>query len=171
MYAGTGEHTGFTPIASTAKIEEPAQEVVPAEKGPTPPLPISGDGEVSPLLVQSPLPGQVANQFKKPMRGKYPLVRQSSAPPGSMLPARSSTLGFYNPMRPYNENVPGLPEFPDVQLRIKGIKGRQSRPNSGESTNSGSLDPDATAHAFRKALRTTSSNQYKRVRFTYIFKM
>uniref|UniRef100_A0A0P6HUM3 Sodium/hydrogen exchanger n=1 Tax=Daphnia magna TaxID=35525 RepID=A0A0P6HUM3_9CRUS len=163
MYAGTGEHTGFTPIASTAKIEEPAEEVAPAEKGPTPPLPISGDGEVSPLLVQSPLPGQVVNQFKKPMKGKYPLVRQSSAPPGSMLPARSSTLGFYNPMRPYNENVPGLPEFPDVQLRIKGIKGRQSRPNSGESTNSGSLDPDATAHAFRKALRTTSSNQYKRV--------
>ncbi|KAI9561927.1 hypothetical protein GHT06_012889 [Daphnia sinensis] len=163
MYAGTGENTGFTPVASTAKIEEPAPEVAPKAKEPTSPLPISGDVEVSPLLVQSPLPGQVAHQFKKPMRGKYPLVRQSSAPPGSMMPARASTPGSYNPVRPYNENVPGLSEFPEVQLRIKGIRGRQSRPNSGESTNSGSLDPDATAHAFRKALRTTSSNQYKRV--------
>lgn len=170
MYAGTGEHTGFTPVASSAKIEDPEPEMEKTTKepwkDPASALPIRGDVEDSPLLPQSPLPGQVEQQkTKRSFKGKFPLVRQQSAPPGSMqLPVRASTPGSYNPSRPNNENVTGLQaEFPDVQLRIKGLRGRQSRPNSGESTNSGNLDPDATAQAFRKALRTTSSNQYKRV--------
>ena len=171
MYAGTGEHTGFTPIASSAKIEDPDPDVEITTKepwkDPATAQPIRGDVEDSPLLPQSPLPGQVVQQGKiRSFKGKFPLVRQQSAPPGSMqLPVRaSSTPGAYNPSRQNNENVSGLQaEFPDVQLRIKSLRGRQSRPNSGESTNSGNLDPDATAQAFRKALRTTSSNQYKRV--------
>jgi hypothetical protein len=163
MYAGQGEHTGFTPVASSAKMEDPEPELT--TKEPISALPIRGDVEDSPLLPQlSPLPGQVQPQSKRSFKGKFPLVRQQSAPPGSMLPMRSSTPGANNPARTNNENVMALlAEFPDVQLRIKGFKGRQSRPNSGESTNSGNLDPDATAQAFRKALRTTSSNQYKRV--------
>lgn len=168
MYAGTGEHTGFTPVASSAKIEEPVPDIGSTMKEPKSPLPSDVDAEVSPLLLQSSLPGQIEHQLKKPMKGKFPLVRQRSAPPGSMLPARASTPGAYNPARPYTDNVSGLSEFPDVQLRFKGLRGRQSRPNSGESTNSGSLDPDATAQAFRKALRTTSSNQYKRVLLAYV---
>lgn len=166
MYAGTGEHTGFTPVASSAKIEEPAPDPDPttAIKEPVSPTPVRGDVEVSPLLPQSPLPGQVEVQTKRP-KGRYPLVRQQSAPPGSMLPARASTPGSTTSraMRPNLDNVAELPEFPDVQLRKKSMMGKRSRPNSGESTNSGTLDPDATAQAFRKALRTTSSNQYKRV--------
>jgi hypothetical protein len=164
MYAGPGEHTGFTPVASSAKMEDPQPDAELTTKEPMCALPIRGDVEDSPLLPQSPLPGQVQSQTKRSFKGKFPLVRQQSAPPGSMLPTRASTPGSSNPQRTNNENVMSLhAEFPDVQLRIKGFRGRQSRPNSGESTNSGNLDPEATAQAFRKALRTTSSNQYKRV--------
>lgn len=168
MYAATGEHTGFTPVASTAKFEgqiAEGLEPVPIINEPTSPLPAVNDVEVSPLLPQSPLLGQVEQLPVRP-KGRFPLVRQQSAPPGSMLPPRASTPGAMAPIkspRPVLDNVAELPEFPDVQLRKKSFMGRRSRPNSGESTNSGSLDPDATAQAFRKALRTTSSNQYKRV--------
>lgn len=167
MYAAPGEHTGFTPVASAAQIEEPDPEAVPTIiKEPTSPLPAVNDVELSPLLPpQSPLPGQVTQPAAVRPKGRYPLVRQQSAPPGSMLPVRGFTPGVVVSKPPVLNNLPELPEFPDVQLRKKSFRSqsRRSRPNSGESTNSGSLDPDATAQAFRKALRTTSSNQYKRV--------
>lgn len=167
MYAAPGEHTGFTPVASAAKMEESDPEAVPTIiKEPTSPLPAVNDVELSPLLPpQSPLPGQVTQPAVRP-KGRFPLVRQQSAPPGSMLPVRGLTPGVTvsKPPPPVLNNLPELPEFPDVQLRKKSFRNsKRSRPNSGESTNSGSLDPDATAQAFRKALRTTSSNQYKRV--------
>ena len=163
MYHGTGEHPDITPVPSNAKMEEPTPDVVEVFKEPaSPALPVRGDVEVSPLLPQSPLPGQVdLTQAKRP-KGRYPLVRQQSAPPGSMLPARASTPGAVS-FKPQMRGINELSDFPDVQLRKKSFMGKRSRPNSGESTNSGNLDPDATAQAFRKALRTTSSNQYKRV--------
>lgn len=169
MYAGANEPTGFTPVNSQAKIEDASviADIQSQAKEPicepSPPT-ASRDLEISPLLPQSPLPGQVEMEPKRP-RGRFPLVRQQSAPPGSLLPPRSSMSGalLAKPIRTNVDAVAELPEFPDVQLRKKSIFGRRSRPNSGESTNSGSLDPDATAQAFRKALRTTSSNQYKRV--------
>lgn len=172
MYAATVEPTGLTPIDSEAKIEDAVAETVvqPIIKEPvcepSPPS-ASRDLEISPLLPQSSLPGQMEMEPKRP-KGRFPLVRQQSAPPGSLLPPRNrlssiSGASVPKPTRTNADGVTELPEFPDVQLRKKSIFGRRSRPNSGESTNSGSLDPDATAQAFRKALRTTSSNQYKRV--------
>ncbi len=162
MYAAT-DHTGITPIPSTARIEEPEPEVEMTE--PPPPVPSIRETEASPLLSLPP-PFPTIEEPKRP-KGKYPLVRQQSAPPGSLLPPRStlSPLPKLPPQRPIinaRDGLSDLPEFPEVQLRGKSL-GRKSRPNSGESTNSASLDPEATANAFRKALRTNSSNQYRRV--------
>jgi len=128
-------------------------------------LPSANDVEGSPLLpiTPLPLPGQVERQTITPLK-KFPLVRQQSAPPGSRW-VTASAVGReqHSSQHGKNENPNENPEFPGVQLRRQKSLTRRSRPNSGESTNSGSLDPEATAQAFRKALRSTSNNQYKRV--------
>lgn len=165
MYAGTGDQIGFTPVSSAAKIEDPVPDNTSIEvKESVPVVPANGDAEVSPLLPQLPLPGQVEESTKK-ITGRFPLKRQQSAPPGSFFANRASTPGSFKlkNVRPVVDSVAEIPEFPDVELRKKNFVGRRSRPNSGESTHSGSLDPDVTAQAFRKALRSTSSNPYKRV--------
>jgi hypothetical protein len=126
-------------------------------------LPSVNEVEGSPLLPSTPLPGQVERQTITPLK-KFPLVRQQSAPPGSRW-VTASAVGRdqHLSQQGKNENINEIPEFPGVQLRRQKSLTRRSRPNSGESTNSGSLDPEATAQAFRKALRSTSNNQYKRV--------
>lgn len=158
MYTAA-DHTGITPIPSTAKMiePEPEEEAPPPEQ---PPPANANVAEVSPLL---PTPAPVLVEFEAPKRpkGRFPLVRQQTAPAGCLLPPSAPLQPL--PLRMNQDRLAELPEFPEVQLRGKSL-GRKSRPNSGESTTSSSMDPEATAHAFRKALRSTASKKYQRVR-------
>ena len=161
MYTAT-DHTGITPIPSTAKMIEPEPEVMETVPEPPPPAPIN-EVEVSPLLPSSaPLPGQL--EAPKRPKGRFPLVRQQTAPAGCLLPPSA-------PLHPLPQRMSQghHHDLPEVQLRGKSL-GRKSRPNSGESNISISVDPEATAHAFRKALRTTASKKYQRVRADLCFK-
>lgn len=167
-YAANLYTGGLTPIPSTVQMEEedanPEEEMLTIKK-PIPATPptsrantqVSADGsvELSPLIPQSTLPGQTVQSPLPKGRGRFPLIRQQSAPPES----------FFSRMGPPQNSVDSghfLPEFPNVQLRKKGDE-RKSRPSSGESGASLALDPDTANSLLRKALRSSKSTQYKGV--------
>lgn len=164
--------TGMTPIPSTVKMEDtlpqedeepPEEEALPV-KTPvttTPPATIlntqsgvDGTVESSPLIQLSSEPRTGVQTAPSRERGRYPLIRQQSAPPESFFSrtgVRQSSL----------ESGQNLSEFSNVELRKKDNK--KSRPNSGESGSSALFNPDATEKALRKALRSSRSSQYKGV--------
>ena len=145
LYAATG-HTGITPVPSSANFETKGSNSSQSEV------------EETPLIPLAPQPSAIELD-RRISHLRNPLVRQRSAP-SSMNPPRSA--GCPTSVEAVNrEIIANLPEFADVQLRSKSR--RKSRPSSGDSGDSVVLDPEATAQAFRKALRSTSVGQYKRV--------
>ena len=101
--------------------------------------------EDTPLLAQQPGKQIILENHAMRTLRHSPLVRQSSAPPSINPPPSSSQFA----------------DLPDVQFRRKG---RPSLASSGTSSGSSqTLDPEVTAQAFRKALRSSSISQYKRV--------
>lgn len=172
-YAANLYTGGLTPIPSAVQMEDviPEEERVDSEEEMITiqtPIPatavtsradtqvsVDGSVELSPLIPQSTVPSQTVQSAQPQRRGRFPLIRQQSAPPES----------FFSRMGPSQNSVDSghfLPEFPNVQLRKKGDE-RKSRPSSGESGASLALDQDTANSLLRKALRSSKSTQYKGV--------
>ena len=156
MYAATG-HTGITPIPSSACIVPIATAI-----------PFSEIKERSPLLASVPPPKE--ESAKRLLKGKYPLVRQQSAPTFNQRPKDLNLTQTRNEAVHFSD-APASPGV-EVELRKKKPLGDDfSRPNSSEIARRTitPLDPEDTAKAFRKALRSSNTGFYKRVHYPLQF--
>ena len=169
MYAATG-HTGITPIPSSARIEPVAETDAetdvaaaaaaaaavaaaaataaagaPLEK--TPLLGLAAPPAVPPALSVSP---PAVSAAPRP-RGKFPLLRQQSAPLFLLSAPRSE---------------PSLADGA-VDSRLRGVA--TEKPSNGvDAASPLEQTPLAADQALRRALRNSNSEQYKRVRFALL---
>ena len=152
MYAATG-HTGITPNSSAAYMDpmETANAANEVEKSP-----LLTNSPTAPVSVANAVAIAVGEAPRRSMR-KFPLIRQLSAPL-FMLPRVVENPVLVSPLAEEDEGV---------QMRPKSSNVKRSRPNSTEtSVSTHSLDPEAAAEAFRKTLRNSKADQYKRVSAT-----